>query len=287
MPVTSTDGFLLVDKPAGITSHDVVAAVRRATGLSRVGHTGTLDPFATGLLVILVGRTTRLAQFIRSEPKTYDAAIAFGRETTTDDSTGETRCEAATPGIDRIVSGIERLTGVIEQLPPEYSAKQVEGQRAYAAARRGTPLTLQPVLVHVFDWSVHSYTDGTLHTTISCGGGTYVRALARDLGRAAASAAHLSALRRTHSGAFDVRDAATIADLRDGQFVVRPARDALADLPFEQLTEDSERAVRHGRAIPAVVPGGRAGLVDRQGVLLAVAEREDDLWHPRVVLADA
>ena len=130
MPVTSTDGFLLVDKPAGITSHDVVAVVRRATGLSRVGHTGTLDPFATGLLVMLVGRATRLAQFIPSEPKTYEATIAFGRETTTDDSTGGTRRESVAPTIDRITSGIDQLTGGIEQLPPEYSAKQVGGTRA-------------------------------------------------------------------------------------------------------------------------------------------------------------
>ncbi len=285
--MTSTDGFLLVDKPAGITSHDVVAAVRRATSLSRVGHTGTLDPFATGLLVVLVGRTTRLSQFIRSEPKTYVATIAFGRETTTDDSTGETRRESVAPTLDRITIGIEQLTGEIEQLPPSYSAKQVGGTRAYAAARRGTPLQLQPVPVRVFDWSVHSYTDGLLHATVSCGGGTYVRALARDLGRLADSAAHLHALRRTGSGAFDVRDAATMDELQNGEYVVRPSQDALTDLPLEQLTEASERAVRHGRAIPAHVPGERAALIDRQGVLIAIAVREENLWHPRVVLADA
>jgi tRNA pseudouridine55 synthase len=287
MPVTWTEGFLLVDKPAGITSHDVVAVVRRATGLSRVGHTGTLDPFATGLLVVLVGRATRLAQFIRIEPKTYEAAIVFGRETVTDDATGETRRVAVAPTIERIVTGTEQLTGSIEQLPPEYSAKQVGGTRAYAAARRGAPLQLQPVPVRVLGWSIHRYVDGTLYATISCGGGTYVRALARDLGRLTDSAAHLGALRRTHAGAFDVTEAATLDAVANGVFVVRPAQEALTDLPLEQLTEETERHVRHGRAVPAHVPGERAALVDRQGVLLAVADRKNDLWHPNVVLAGA
>ena len=177
MPVTSTEGFLLVDKPAGITSHDAVALVRRATGLTRVGHTGTLDPFATGLLVVLVGRATRIAQFVPTEPKTYEAAISFGRETTTDDAVGEMRREAGAPAMERIVTGVEHLTGEIQQLPPEYSAKQVGGTRAYAAARRGAPLQLQPVPIHVFGWSIRRFVEGTLYATISCGGGTYVRAL--------------------------------------------------------------------------------------------------------------
>lgn len=285
--MTSTDGFLLVDKPAGVTSHDVVGAVRRATGLSRVGHTGTLDPFATGLLVALIGKSTRLAQFIRSEPKVYNATIRFGRETMTDDSTGETRCEADPPTVDQIATIISQLTGVIQQTPPEYSAKQVGGTRAYAAARKGRPLQLQPVSVNVFEWTVESYADGALHATISCGGGTYVRALARDLGRLTNSAAHLSELRRTRSGPFDVSGAVTLEALRRGEFSIQPAREALADLPLEQLSEVAERAVRHGRSVPARVPGARAALLDRDGMLLAVAEREADYWHPRVVLADA
>lgn len=287
MPVISTDGFLLVDKPAGITSHDVVAAVRRATGLRRVGHTGTLDPFATGLLVALVGRTTRLAQYIQSEPKTYQASIAFGRETNTDDATGETRRESPLPTIERITAEIGRLTGTIDQLPPEYSAKQVGGTRAYAAARRGKPLQLQPAPVRVDEWSLHDYVGGTLHATISCGGGTYVRSLARDLGRLTDSAAHLSGLRRTRAGVFDVSDAATVIALLNGDFVIRPAREAIANLPCENLTEDAERAIRHGRAIPAHVPGERAALLNRQGVLIAVAERDADFWRPCLVMADA
>ena len=252
-----------------------------------MGHTGTLDPFATGLLVVLLGRATRIAQFVPTEPKTYEAAISFGHETTTDDALGEMRCESGAPDMGRIATGIEQLTGDIQQLPPEYSAKKVGGTRAYAAARRGAPLQLQPVCVHVFGWSIQRFVEGTLYATISCGSGTYVRALARDLGRLTGSAAHLSALRRTRAGPFDVAEATTMDALTGGAFAVRPAHEALANLPFERLTEEAERAVRHGRAIPAQVAGDRAALLDQQGRLLAIANRKSELWQPSVVLVDA
>lgn len=285
--MTSTDGLLLVDKPAGLTSHDVVATVRRATGISRVGHTGTLDPFATGLLVVLVGRATRLAQFIRSEPKKYVAAIAFGHETATDDATGEIRAEAAVPPRELIAQAVAQLTGTVEQVPPDFSAKQVGGRRAYAAARQGAPLQLQPVTVRVFGWELLAYANGTLHAAITCGAGTYIRALARDLGRLTGSAAHLAALRRTQAGAFAVDSAVSLDAVRAGTFGIQAAITALDDLPLEELTEEYGRAVRHGRAVPASVAGSRAALVDQQGLLLAIADRHNDQWHPRVVLADA
>src|SRR3954466_13494642 len=151
---SSLAGFLLVDKPAGMTSHDVVARVRRATDTKRVGHTGTLDPFATGLLVVLIGRGTRLIPYVSGEPKVYEATIRFGAETDTDDLTGSVTRDAALPDGAAIAEGVARLTGPIEQVPPAYSAKQVGGRRAYAAARQGAPLELPPVRVNVQEWKL-------------------------------------------------------------------------------------------------------------------------------------
>jgi len=141
------DGLLLVDKPGGITSHDVVSVARRALGTRRIGHGGTLDPFATGLLVLLIGHATRLLPHLDGEPKVYDASIAFGGETDTDDVTGTVVATAPLPGIAAILAGLPSLTGAIDQVPPAYSAKQVDGRRAYDAARRGAALELEPVRV--------------------------------------------------------------------------------------------------------------------------------------------
>jgi tRNA pseudouridine55 synthase len=214
MKSDSPEGLLLVDKPAGITSHDVVDRVRRAYGERSVGHLGTLDPFATGLLIVLVGRATRLATFLDIEPKVYEAAISFGSETDTDDATGEVTRSAPAPAESDVRAAIVTLTGEIEQVPPAYSAKKVAGKRAYAAARSGEALELAPASVVVHRWDVGAYTDGMLTATITCGGGTYIRALARDLGRFSGSAAHLASLRRTRIGKFDVADA-TPADTLD------------------------------------------------------------------------
>jgi tRNA pseudouridine55 synthase len=210
-----SEGLALVDKPAGMTSHDVVDVVRRAYRERSVGHLGTLDPFATGLLVVLVGRATRLANFVEAEPKVYEAFIRFGFETDTDDSTGTKTRVAVEPDHSAVLEAIAQLTGSIEQIPPAYSAKQVNGRRAYAAARDGEPLDLPPIRVEVEDWAVRRVRGDRLEATITCRGGTYVRALARDVGRLAGSAAHLESLRRTHVGNFDVADAATIERLRD------------------------------------------------------------------------
>ena len=211
---TRTEGLLLVDKPAGVTSHDVVQLTRRVYGERSIGHLGTLDPFATGLLVLLLGRSTRLATFIETEPKIYEATIRFGTETDTDDCTGETIREAAPPSLESIAAGIEELTGSVKQVPPRYSAKSVDGTRAYDAARRGEPLELAPVDVVVHGWTVIAAREQEIDVSIECGTGTYIRSLARDLGIATGSAAHLSALRRIRCGDFHVRDAVTIDEMR-------------------------------------------------------------------------
>lgn len=216
------EGLLLVDKPAGMTSHDVVMIVRRVYGEKSIGHLGTLDPFATGLLILLVGRATRLANFIVTEPKIYDATIAFGVETDTDDSTGTPLREASPPPWNAVDTAIQKLTGRITQVPPAYSAKSVDGVRAYDAARNGAPLKLAPVHVEVLDWKIRGRNDTTIDVTITCGTGTYVRALARDLGRIAGSAAHLTSLRRVQSGEFDVADAASVERLKSDPPQLRP-----------------------------------------------------------------
>ena len=285
---TGTDGVLLVDKPAGMTSHDVVAVARRALHTRRVGHTGTLDPFATGLLVLLVGRATRLAQFVDDEPKVYDATISFGRETTTDDIMGETTREATVPDAARVDEGIQRLTGRIEQRPPDFSAKQLAGRRAYAAARAGAPIELQPASVVVHEWLVRRRTPASLDVTITCGGGTYIRALARDLGRLAGSAAHLAALRRTRSGGFAVEQAVSVADMRVGEPpALMPVRSAISHLTTRRLAEAELRRVQHGNAVDAEGDERLVALLDADGDLVALAQREGELLRPRVVMRDA
>jgi tRNA pseudouridine55 synthase len=209
-----SEGLLLVDKPAGVTSHDVVQLARRVYSERSIGHLGTLDPFATGLLVLLLGRSTRLATFIGTDPKVYEATIRFGAETDTDDCTGNVVREATPPGRDAIDEAIKSLTGKISQVPPTFSAKSVDGVRAYDAARRGEPMQLEPVDVDVHDWVIRDARSSEIDVTVTCGSGTYIRALARDLGRKTSSAAHLSALRRIRSGPFDVGDAVTLDDIR-------------------------------------------------------------------------
>ena len=216
------EGLLLVDKPAGVTSHDMVLAARRAYGERSIGHLGTLDPFATGLLIMLLGRATRLATFIVTEPKVYEAVIRFGAETDTDDLTGAVVRSAPWPEAAAVRPAIESLTGDLMQVPPVYSAKSVDGTRAYDSARCGEHLELSPAHVRVEGWIVTAEEPGSIHATITCGAGTYVRALARDLGRLCGSAAHLGSLRRTRCGDFFVADAASLEDLRTAPPPLRP-----------------------------------------------------------------
>lgn len=203
-------GLLLVDKPAGMTSHDVVEIARRAYGERSIGHLGTLDPFATGLLVLLLGRATRLANFLDVEPKVYEALIAFGIETDTDDSTGAVTGSAPLPGERVVRDKIRELTGSVLQVPPDYSAKSVDGTRAYKAARKGSPVEQKAASVTVSEWNIHELSPGSLRATITCSGGTYIRALARDLGRLTGSAAHLAELRRLAIGRFRVEEAMSL-----------------------------------------------------------------------------
>lgn len=285
MKTTRTvDGLLLVDKPPGVTSHDAVLAARRATGESRIGHAGTLDPFATGLLVLLLGRATRLLPYLDAEPKVYEATIRFGAETDTDDLGGSTTRTAAPPSREAIDAALPRLTGDLDQIPPAYSAKRVGGRRAYDLARAGEEVELRAARVRVDAWELLDSRGDELDVRITCGGGTYIRALARDLGRLTGSAAHLSVLRRVASGPFHVREASTLQSLREGDAPVLPPRAAFPKLPDELLSPDEINRVTQGNPVEARAAGERAALVSADGALVAYAERQGTRWQPRVVM---
>jgi tRNA pseudouridine55 synthase len=280
------DGLLLVDKPAGVSSHDVVGVARRALGEKRIGHAGTLDPFATGLLVLLVGRATRLLPHVSGDPKVYEATVQFGAETDTEDLQGAVTREAPRPSRAAVLAAIPTLTGVLEQMPPQYSAKRVGGRRAYDIARSGAVAELAPARVRVDRWELLDWRGDACDVRITCGGGTYIRSLARDLGRLTGSAAHLTALRRTRSGAFDVRDAVSLDALRDNAAALRPAAAALPELPTQPVTDEEAGRLARGIDVPATVAGAWGALIhDGTGALVALAERRgDERWQPRVVM---
>ncbi|WP_374007234.1 tRNA pseudouridine(55) synthase TruB [Leifsonia sp. LS-T14] len=261
-------GLILVDKPGGMTSHDVVARVRRAAGTRKVGHAGTLDPMATGLLIVGVNSSTRLLTYIVGADKEYLATIRLGAASTTDDAEGELLAPASQGALDAvadeaIASGIAALTGEIEQVPSSVSAIKVDGKRAYARVRAGEQVELKPraVTVSEFELLRTQRLDGAidLDVRVVCSSGTYIRSLARDLGSALGVGGHLSALRRTRVGAFHVRDAHDLAAL-DAQAALIPAVDAATRL-FERLDLTDEQAIdlMHGRRIHIADHEGTAG----------------------------
>lgn len=292
MTTPATDGLLLLDKPAGISSHDAVLAARRAVHEKRIGHAGTLDPFATGLLVLLTGRATRLLPYLPGEPKVYEATIHFGSETDTEDLHGTVVREAPPPSEADVRAAIPSFTGTFAQVPPAYSAKRIDGQRSYEAARAGVLLELKPVMITVHAWEVLAWHGDHCDVRITCGGGTYVRSLARDLARAVQSAAHLSALRRVAAGPFNVADAQLVTALRDEPPMLRPPLEALPHLPRVPLTTDEVHRIRRGLDIaitsePAVVTTHVALVAAEHSGLIALGERVRDRWQPRVVMRDA
>jgi tRNA pseudouridine55 synthase len=237
---------LAVDKPAGWTSFDVVAVVRKAIRAKRVGHGGTLDPLATGLLPILVGPATRFSDRLHEASKVYAALVLFGQETTTDDAEGEVRRDAAVPvmDLDSLDAVLRGFRGEILQAPPAFSAVQVGGRRAYRAARAGEELALEPRRVRIDRLEIASWRSPSLRLLIVCGSGTYVRSLARDIGRACGSAAHLGALRRLAVGALTVTNAVDPGSIRAAGPAIgdrmRPADESLLALDDRYRTESAE-----------------------------------------------
>lgn len=251
------EGILLVDKPAGWTSHDVVAKARRIAGQRRIGHTGTLDPAATGLLVLCLGRATRLVEFMIGHGKSYTGMITLGVRTDTDDAEGKTLSRSPLPHLDparlRAIEG--KFSGAIAQRPPAYSAIKVEGERAYRAARRGDAASLAERTVRVDRLVLSRASEDRLAIEVDCGPGTYVRALARDIGEELGCGAHLSALRRTRAGRFAIEEALSMQEVELlaeagllGEALI-PADEGIADLPAVLLRDDTSAALGHGNPV--------------------------------------
>ncbi|MET0753307.1 MAG: tRNA pseudouridine(55) synthase TruB, partial [Pyrinomonadaceae bacterium] len=216
------NGILIIDKPVGITSHDVVARCRRILRTKRIGHTGTLDPFATGVMVILVGQATRLAQFLDKDAKEYEALVRFGSETDTGDRTGELRItnyDSRDVSIEEIENVLPGFRGEIEQTPPMYSAKKVEGKKLYELARKGIEIERKPVNITIYELEVQSSKLKAQSSDVSirvlCSAGTYIRTLAEDIGRKLNVGAHLAELRRTRAGKFDLSKAVRLEKLEE------------------------------------------------------------------------
>jgi len=279
-------GILLVDKPGGMTSHDVVARARRALGTRKIGHAGTLDPMATGLLVLGVEGATRLLTFIVGLDKTYEATVRLGVSTDTDDADGAETSRADASSLDSaaILDAIAPLTGRISQVPSTYSAIKVDGRRAYDLARAGEQVELKArdVTVSRFDvvaerrpspGSTGGWID--LDVVVDCSSGTYIRSLARDLGAALGVGGHLTALRRTRIGAFDVADAAA-ADELAGAPLLTPAAVATTVLGRLDVTADEARDLRHGKRLTGAadrLPADPTAAIDPDGHLVGVVER--------------
>ena len=266
-----------------------MAVVRRQLGLRAVGHAGTLDPFATGLLVVLVGRATRLARFVEAASKRYEAVFRFGTATDTDDGTGKVLREVVPerwPGMDQVDAAMQQLTGRIVQRPPAYSAKHVAGKRSHELARAGVAVELRPVDVMVHAMNRRSWAPPDLAVEAEVGKGTYVRALARDLGALLGLPAHCAALRRTAIGPFDVARAMTPSEVT-AQSVQSPAA-MVAHLPHQVLDEVAVREVGFGRQVTRSLDAeGPVALLASDGRLVAVAEAAAQHWQPMVVLEPA
>lgn len=284
--------MLVVDKPAGPTSHDVVDRVRRLLGLRRVGHTGTLDPFATGVLPLCLGVATRLARFMSAADKVYRARVRLGFATDTDDCTGEALTPAQPVGVNlaQVRAAAHSLTGNLMQIPPAYSAKRVGGKRLYEHARAGESVERRPCAVQVQRFDVLDLAGDTATLEVACSTGTYVRALARDLGAALGVGGHLTALRRTRSGVFDVEQAVPWELLAPGAEAPTSANEVaervlglerlLPELPAVRVDNAGRRAVGHGQPVapghvlstPPLVGGERVRILDAlTGELLALA----------------
>ena len=280
---------MLVDKPAGMSSHDVVQRVRRTLGIRAAGHTGTLDPFATGLLVVLLGRATRLARFIERQRKRYLATARLGAQTTTDDLTGEIIAEStawANIAESRVRETLAAFQGEQLQTPPLYSAKQVGGERSYRRARRGDPVQLAPVRVTIHSIHLVEYAPPDLSFRAVVSAGTYIRAVARDLGSRLGVGAHLTALRRESIGSLSLEDAVPLERL--DQLAVLPPHAVLGDLPAVDLDDASAQAVSHGRPVACSGAAGQWGsgavALLASGRLVGVAEAGDGWLRPTVVL---
>jgi tRNA pseudouridine55 synthase len=305
------DGVLVLDKPSGITSHDVVARARHILHERRIGHAGTLDPFATGVLVIMLGKATRLSQFLTGVDKEYEAIIRLGYSTDTGDRTGQPLLGPPTPvrnwTEEEIEAALQSLRGDIDQIPPMYSAKKVEGKKLYELARRGESVERKPVRVCIYDFAairpegqlIKDNLDGTFdfHARVSCSSGTYVRTLAEDFGKRLYVGAHLAELRRTRVGDLGIDQAITLEHLKIhfGEesigTVLLPVGAGISWLPSMHLTAEDVRRASHGREVKVAgtewTDGENVRIYDDGEQLIAVGRYDANAQslHPHVVLA--
>ena len=291
------NGLVVIDKPAGLTSHDVVNRWRRIAGTRRAGHLGTLDPMATGVLLIVSGVATRLAPFFSADQKVYEAEITFGVVSDTYDAAGEvSETGAAIPGQFEIEQALGQFRGPLLQTPPPVSAKKIQGVPAYKLARKKIPVDLPAVPVEIFELQMLFCAGDRVGVRIRCTSGTYMRGIAHDLGRALSCGAVLSALRRTSVGRFDIDAAYTLQGLaalaesgKLGEAMISPAR-MLPAIPKQHVDELVEQQIRNGREFRTspftVLPGSPlVQAISRSGELVSIGElRYPNVYHPKIVL---
>ena len=286
-------GVLVVDKPVGLTSHEVVQIIRKGTNIRRAGHTGTLDPRASGVLVILIGPAVRLSEYVSASDKRYQAIIRLGASTDTYDADGHVTSSAPVNiGEEQFEAALSQFIGEIEQVPPPYSAVKVKGRKAYEMAREGEEIDLQPRKIKVYNLELLEWAPPEAVIDVYCSSGTYVRSLAHDLGNVLGCGAHLVGLRRTKSGRFTLRDAVPLRKLREAfeagnwyQYLI-PAAEALSDWPAVELEVEQVEAIRHGHRVPAETgSSGWARGISQQGELVALMEIDavTNEWQPRKV----
>ena len=304
------NGALVIDKPPGMTSHDVVARTRRILHERRIGHTGTLDPFATGVLVVLLGKATRLSQFLTGVDKEYEAIIRLGYSTDTGDRTGNPipgpSTEVRKWTEQEIEDALQSLRGYIDQVPPMYSAKKVEGKKLYELARRGESVERNPVRVCIYDFAairpegqlIKDNLDGTFdfHARVSCSSGTYVRTLAEDFGKRLYVGAHLAELRRTRAGDFTIDQAITLDELKihfgeeSMGTVLLPTGAGISWLPSVHLSDEDVRRASHGREVKVAesewADGENVRMYDAGEELIGIGRYDASArsLHPHVVL---
>lgn len=289
------DGVLLVDKPVGMTSAGVVREVKKRLGARKVGHLGTLDPFATGLLPLVVGEGAKIAPFLNQQEKAYQGTVALGRATDTLDSTGRTTETAAVPEVDpgRLDEIAQRFRGTIAQVPPKFSALKRAGVRLYQLARRGQEVEIEPRMVRIESLELTAESQEILALSVRCSKGTYVRSLARDIAHALGTVGHLASLRRTAFGPFDVEQARPLAEVDPGGMLpLLSPRQALVGVRELRADERTARRIRHGQQaaldefLPPVGSDEIAKLVDPAGRLVAVLGASGPRWKLLRVLAE-
>lgn len=275
-------GFLLVDKPAGPTSHDVVAVVRRRLGLRKVGHAGTLDPPATGLVVVGVGAATRLLRFVQRAEKTYETTGVLGVTTTTLDAEGEVVSERTTEaGRDQVEAVLEDFRGEVTQVPPAVSAIKVDGERAYRRAARGEDVVIEPRTITIHELELTDWDPPRFSLRVRCSSGTYIRTLVADVGDRLGCGAHVSALRRTGIGRLDVADAVPVDEVEPGH--LRPVEDVV-DLPRIEVSAEDARRAGHGQRLSTEAGAGEVLVVGPGGVVGVFGSDGSEL-RPVTVLA--